>query len=54
MENVRAVHILVRKQKERDTLLQKPNMDGRKTETLVLEKQSMNTCTNNFIIIFTH
>jgi len=29
-------------------------MDGRKTETLVLGKQGVNTCINNFIIIFIH
>jgi hypothetical protein len=48
------INILVRKQKKRDSLLQKPNMDGSKTERLVLEKQGVNTCINNFIIIFTY
>jgi hypothetical protein len=47
-ENVRGINILVRKKKKRESLLQKPNMDGRKTERLVLEKQGEITCINNF------
>jgi hypothetical protein len=54
MENARDMNILVRKQTIRDSLLQNPNMAGRKTERLVLEKQRVNTSINNFIIIFTH
>lgn len=54
-ENVRDVNILVRERKKRDSLLQKPNIDGRKTEKkLVLEKLCVNKYINNFIIIFTH
>jgi hypothetical protein len=55
MENVRDINILVRKQKKRESLLQEPNMDRRKTEKkLVLEKYGVNKCINNFIIIFTY
>jgi hypothetical protein len=53
-ENVGDINIIVRKLKELESLLQKPNMDVWKSERLVLEKQDENTRINNFIIIFTH